>query len=531
MKKILISFLLALTISFGYSQGNHPLFTAPGFYNNVQQYGAALPPSSELRQVSAFVIDANGDLICIWQNGSTQNLGHVVGSDGIDGLPGLDGKDGDPGINGVNGINGIDGVSISSIIRTSGTGLAGSLDTYTITYSNSTTSTFTVQNGNNGANGSSGSGTSVGQEIAFVYPEAHGATGTNRTFQQDGKTQSYIDSVCPGIGATITDSRDWAGIQWCLTNANLRTIKLHGNYYTGSKDLLRPKYASTYISGPCIINIGAGATQGIGVSPATSLADGNVMENFTVTAEDVDIYISGSQTGFRFGPCFMARLIKCSSFGGNTGFLSEFQLQGIMDQCRTQNAQYGFRFLYSGIPGGGQSTSESNGWILNNCRTHTVSIVAVDINDSYHIVLNNFVQEGNGSITNGVRLVAAGSTDWDFTINGYHQEQSNTGAVFDINVYQSTVVINNPISHYSGLLINATSTTGIGLIKLSNCSYIKGNASGKYFTGNNISWYFDLCNAVPTPTEVTNRFTNTISQCSNPPGCGYGRFSGTWIPR
>lgn len=42
------------------------------------------------------------------------------------------------------------GLSVSSISRTSGTGVAGATDTYTVTYSDETTSTFNITNGTNG---------------------------------------------------------------------------------------------------------------------------------------------------------------------------------------------------------------------------------------------------------------------------------------------------------------------------------------------------------------------------------------------
>jgi len=48
------------------------------------------------------------------------------------------------------------GSGLSTITRTAGTGLAGSTDTYTITYTDGTTSTYTVVNGANGAAGSNG---------------------------------------------------------------------------------------------------------------------------------------------------------------------------------------------------------------------------------------------------------------------------------------------------------------------------------------------------------------------------------------
>ena len=48
---------------------------------------------------------------------------------------------------GIQGIRGIRGNGIVSTVRTAGTGLAGSTDTYTITYTSGATSTFTVMNG------------------------------------------------------------------------------------------------------------------------------------------------------------------------------------------------------------------------------------------------------------------------------------------------------------------------------------------------------------------------------------------------
>ncbi len=55
------------------------------------------------------------------------------------------------------GADGGNGVGIASIARTSGTGAAGTTDTYTITMTNGSTSTFTVYNGKDGASGSGSS--------------------------------------------------------------------------------------------------------------------------------------------------------------------------------------------------------------------------------------------------------------------------------------------------------------------------------------------------------------------------------------
>lgn len=52
--------------------------------------------------------------------------------------------------------DGADGRGIQSIVRTSGDGAAGTVDTYTITYTDETTSTYQVRNGANGKDGDPG---------------------------------------------------------------------------------------------------------------------------------------------------------------------------------------------------------------------------------------------------------------------------------------------------------------------------------------------------------------------------------------
>lgn len=63
------------------------------------------------------LIDRNGDLNIVFSDGTTKNVGRIVGRDGIDGAPGRDGLNGaeglrgEPGRDGLDGINGIDGIN------------------------------------------------------------------------------------------------------------------------------------------------------------------------------------------------------------------------------------------------------------------------------------------------------------------------------------------------------------------------------------------------------------------------------------
>lgn len=69
------------------------------------------------------------------------------------------------------------GRGISSIVRTTGNGAAGTIDTYTITYSDTTTSTYQVRNGANGSDGNNGRGIT-----SIARTSGNGAAGTVDTY-------------------------------------------------------------------------------------------------------------------------------------------------------------------------------------------------------------------------------------------------------------------------------------------------------------------------------------------------------------
>lgn len=100
-------------------------------------------------------------------------------------------------IGAINGIKGDDGRGIVSIIRTSGNGTSGSTDTYTITYSDTTTSTFSVYNGKDGAAGAKGDTGAPGAKgadgrgiVSIERTAGTGAAGTTDTY-----TITYTDNT------------------------------------------------------------------------------------------------------------------------------------------------------------------------------------------------------------------------------------------------------------------------------------------------------------------------------------------------
>lgn len=92
---------------------------------------------------------AKNDAVSYDGSAWVMTAGPVVGA-----VPGVDGE---WALMARRGADGGKGVGIASIARTSGTGAAGTTDTYTITLTDGSTSTFTVYNGKDGASGSGSS--------------------------------------------------------------------------------------------------------------------------------------------------------------------------------------------------------------------------------------------------------------------------------------------------------------------------------------------------------------------------------------
>ena len=61
-------------------------------------------------------INADGELVVTYSDGTSTNLGVVIGKDGENGADGINGKDGKDGANGADGQDGKDGIGISDVV-------------------------------------------------------------------------------------------------------------------------------------------------------------------------------------------------------------------------------------------------------------------------------------------------------------------------------------------------------------------------------------------------------------------------------
>lgn len=151
------------------------------------------------RGVKSVAVDENGHLMFTLTDGAVLDLGSVegpAGPQGPEGPKGDAGETGAQGLAGAAGPKGETGVGIASISRTSGTGEAGTTDTYTITLTDGSTAAFTVYNGKDGAgkvesvNGKTGAVNLTADDVGAV-PCQYSEGPDGATYELDG----HIDMV------------------------------------------------------------------------------------------------------------------------------------------------------------------------------------------------------------------------------------------------------------------------------------------------------------------------------------------------
>ena len=110
------------------------------------------------------------------------------------GVDGLNGADGLNGLNGLNGVNGLNGLDGNGIVNIQKTRTDGNVDTYTITYTNGKTAIFTVTNGVKGKDGVNGTNSSNGMNSVDGKDGARGKDGNSIVDIQMTATDGNVDT-------------------------------------------------------------------------------------------------------------------------------------------------------------------------------------------------------------------------------------------------------------------------------------------------------------------------------------------------
>ena len=137
-------------------------------------------------------IEGQADYVYVDLKGATGATG-AKGDKGDIGLTGVQGATGATGAKGDTGNTGATGNGIASVIRTSGTGAAGTTDTYTITFTDSTTTIFGVYNG--------ADGTGAGDMVKATYD-----TNNSGVVDNAEKVNGLTVLTAVPSGAVFTDT-------------------------------------------------------------------------------------------------------------------------------------------------------------------------------------------------------------------------------------------------------------------------------------------------------------------------------------
>jgi hypothetical protein len=176
------------------------------------------------------------------------------------------------------GADGADGRGIASVIRTSGTGAPGTTDTYTITFTDSTTTTFQVHNGANGADGATGGPGENGADGAdgrgiasVIRTSGTGAPGTTDTY-----TITFTDSTTTTFQVVNgADGSPFDIIAIVDTEEDLpdpTTVSINGLYLVGTESPYG-LYAKIY-EGETLVWVNVGVFGSIPGEPGADGADG-----------------------------------------------------------------------------------------------------------------------------------------------------------------------------------------------------------------------------------------------------------------
>lgn len=115
------------------------------------------------------------------------------------------------------GQDGNDGKGISSILRTSGDGSPGTIDTYTITFTDTSTSSFTIYNGSDGTGGG-------GITVVFSWLSVNTTLESNKSYFLD-TTQTGITHTLPATPTT----NDWIEFSDAGGMADINPVTIDGN--------------------------------------------------------------------------------------------------------------------------------------------------------------------------------------------------------------------------------------------------------------------------------------------------------------
>lgn len=267
----------------------------------------------------------------------------------------------------------------------------------------------------------------------------------------------------------------------------------------------------------------------------TDNSDANIYIIAKFIIEGIEFIGSSNQTALELGPSYMSAYRDLRFSGMQKGIHLRFALRTVVDNCEAASCVNGFTADMGDWAGADNGNSQSNHTTFTNCRVYmpTNGQVAFGIYASSGCVIRDCIIEGHVT-TNGIDFDGKNSNMVkDFTVENIHFECVNgaTNALLRIRLAGGIVTINKVYGQYASLFMDASSTSGLGHVTVSNIPWWV-TKSGKAFKTSNISMHFQHCEAFRgQPTSLWEGTPPSTCMPVGSTGCGYHKYTYTDVGR
>ncbi len=394
-----------------------------------------------------------------------------------------------------------------------------------------------------GDKGDSGSG-SGGGVPGFLSPDDFKAKHSTQLISSSDV--AFFSSV----GATTSDTYDWAAWQMCLNICDKKAIVAY-SYYYWSRPEIKPSLFQCVIIGNNARAISTGNWTGTMLTTAmpTSFSDAEARNGAGANFVISNFRFEGTLNQIAFQPYATSDnvLTNVSTAGFKTGILLQFCLGGIYDNITCLNGTNGLLLSYGGYPNDTPIDSRfptCNGSKIRNYHAVNITNIGIANYGAYDVEMNIKAIEGSagGTINRAIDIDDMGNTGTkNFTITSGDFEgitiATGTGNAYlhlKTVVGDSRTVISCTNMHTSGIYIWADGQNNPCII-LDRVNWI---ITSPCLVNFGYTWQFNYCSAFPFPSAIAGQFSSAgtlVTACNpvngqptyNAQGCGANHFNYT----
>jgi hypothetical protein len=243
-----------------------------------------------------------------------------------------------------------------------------------------------------------------------------------------------------------------------------------------------------------------------------------------------------NQKGIEPGPSYGSSFTNLYFNSMQTGLHLRFCLAANVFNTYYINCINGLIIDIGNWPNANNFNSQSNHTTVNKARVFAPSNgnVGIGVYACSGVTIENSILEGF-RLVNGIDFDGLGSTVVkDFTIRNTHFEcsQGASNAFIKFRILGGTMTIDKCFGQYATLFMDASSSSGLGFVRVENVPWWVPNASGKYFRTSNIALDFKYNEAFRgINASMWDGTAPGLCMPYGSVGCGYHRYTYTDLPR